>query len=109
MSMEATCHSGIAISAVDAVQFGNSNLIPTHKSGFGMNASHFTAIGDDYICLCNVLRAKYSKQMITQPVAIRFSNKGFGLLNFTYNENTVILEQSLYDFRNSIYFESVQN
>ena len=74
-----------------------------------MNASHFTAIGDDYIRLCNILRAKCSKQMITQPVAVRFSNPGFGLLNFTYNEPSVILEQSLYDFRNSIYFEAEEN
>merc|ERR1712241_1360449 len=109
MSMESTCHSGIAISAADAVQFGNFNIVPTHKSGFGMNASHFTAIGDDYIRLCNIMRAKCSKQIITQPVAIRFSDRGFGLLNFTYNEPSVILEQSLYDFRNSIYYESEQN
>ena len=74
-----------------------------------MNSSHFTNIGDDYIRLCNILRAKCSKQIITQPVAIRFSNPGFGLLNFTYNEASVILEQSLYDFRNSIYYESEKN
>merc|ERR1719145_314181 len=107
--MESTCHSGIAISAADAVQFGNFNIVPTHKSGFGMNSSHFTNIGDDYIRLCNILRAKCSKQIITQPVAIRFSNPGFGLLNFTYNEASVILEQSLYDFHNSIYYEAEKN
>ena len=105
MSMESTCHSGIAISAADAILFGNGNIVPTHKSGFGMNASSFTAIGDDYVRLCNILRAKCSKQIVTKPAAIRFSNPGFGLLNFTYNESSVILEQSLYDFRNSIYFE----
>jgi len=105
MSMESTCHSGLAISAADAVLFGNYNIIPTHKTGFGMNSNSFTAIGDDYIRLCNILRAKCSKQIITKPVAIRFSNPGFGLLNFAYNQSSVILEQSLYDFRNSIYFE----
>ena len=106
MSMESTCHSGIAISAADGILYGNYNIIPTHKSGFGMNATSFTAIGDDYIRLCNILRAKCSKQIITQPVAVRFSNPGFGSLNFTYNASSVILEQSLYDFRQSIYFEN---
>eukprot|EP00488_Nonionellina_sp_1-RS-2012_P000282 TRINITY_DN10810_c0_g1_i1.p1 TRINITY_DN10810_c0_g1~~TRINITY_DN10810_c0_g1_i1.p1 ORF type:complete len:142 (+),score=38.71 TRINITY_DN10810_c0_g1_i1:201-626(+) len=106
MSMESTCHSGVAISAANAVLYGNYNIIPTHKSGFGMNATSFPAIGDDYVRLSNILRAKCSKQIITQPVAVRFSNPGFGLLNFTYNEPSVILEQSLYDFRNSIYFEN---
>eukprot|EP00483_Globobulimina_turgida_P004853 UN04862 len=105
MSMECTCHSGVSIAAADAILYGNYNIIPTHKSGFGMSAASFTGIGDDYIRLCNILRAKCSKQIITQPVAVRFSNPGFGLLNFTYNQSSVILEQSLYDFRNSIYFE----
>merc|ERR1712013_249810 len=105
MCMESTCHAGIAIAAVDAVQFGNYNVLPTHKAGFGMHSSKFTAIGDDYVRLCNILRAKCSKQVITQPVALRFSNPGLGLLNFAYDAPTVILEQSLYDFRNSVYFE----
>jgi len=105
MSMESTCHAGIAISAADAVLFGNGHLIPTHKSGFGMDASAFCSIGDDYVRLCNIWRAKCSNQVVTQPVAIRFSNPGFGLFNFTYNASSVMLEQSLYDFRKSIYFE----
>merc|ERR1712176_389924 len=108
-SMESTCHCGIAISAADGILFGNDNIVPCHKSGFGMYSSAFSAIGDDYVRLCNILRAKCSKQIVTKPAAVRFSNPGFGLLNFTYNEASVILEQSLYDFRNSIYYESEKN
>ncbi len=105
MSMEYTCHSVVSLPAINAINYGNLNIIPSHKSGFGMNSLLFTGIGDDYIRLCNILRAKCSKQIITQPASIRFSNPGFGLLNFTCNQSSVILEQSLIDFRNTIYFE----
>jgi len=98
VALQQACHKALPMSAVDALDFGTANYMPTNAIGVGFDYNLAIDAVKDYHDLLVHLEKK-KKNYITSPYALRFCKPSTGTICISHQKDPCAwIEQPLLDF-----------